>query len=139
MEIKQAWYRISAKALIYNEKWEFLLCKESNWVWDFPGWWLDHWENANTCLKRELKEEMWLDIIEISKTPKYFITAHKPQSETRPWLANIFYEVKVKDLNFTPSDECTEIGFFNISSIENINTIVNVKEFVKEIKKKSIV
>jgi len=34
MEIKQAWYRISVKALIYNEKWEFLLCKEDNWVWD---------------------------------------------------------------------------------------------------------
>jgi hypothetical protein len=74
---------------------------------------------------------MWLEVINISENPKYFITAHKPQSKTRPWISNIFYEVKVKNLNFTPSSECVEIGFFNKNSIENINTIVNVKEFFK--------
>ena len=131
MEIQQAWYRISVKALIYNEKWEFLLTKENNWTWDIPGWWLDHWENFDVCIKRELQEEMWLEVIWIDKSPKYFITANKPESKTRPWLANVFYEVKVKDLNFRPSDECVEIWFFNIDNVNNINTIVNVKEFVK--------
>lgn len=134
MEIQQAWYRISVKALIYNEKWEFLLTKENNWTWDIPGWWLDHWENFDVCIKRELQEEMWLEVIWIDKNPKYFITAHKPESKTRPWLANVFYEVKVKDLNFRPSDECIEIWFFNIDNVNNINTIVNVKEFVNLLK-----
>lgn len=134
MEIQQAWYRISVKALIYNEKWEFLLTKENNWTWDIPGWWLDHWENFDVCIKRELQEEMWLEVIWIDKNPKYFITAHKPESKTRPWLANVFYEVKVKDLNFRPSDECVEIWFFNIDNVNNINTIVNVKEFVNLLK-----
>ena len=134
MEIKEAWYRISAKALIYNEKWEFLLCKEDNWVWDIPGGWLDHWEKPDVCIKRELQEEMWLEVTWISENPKYFITAHKPESKSRPWLANVFYEVKVKDFNFTPSDECVEIGFFNTDTIDDIDTIVNVKEFVKILK-----
>lgn len=134
MEVEKAWYRMSAKALIYNEKWDFLLIKESNWFWDFPGWWLDHWENYDICIKRELEEEMWLEVTWIDQNPKHFITAHKPESKTRPWLANIFYEVKVKNLHFTPSDECVEIGFFNINNIENINTIVNVKEFAKLLK-----
>jgi ADP-ribose pyrophosphatase YjhB (NUDIX family) len=133
MEIKKAWYRISAKALIYNENWEFLLCKEDNWTWDIPGWWLDHWESCEECIIRELQEEMWLEVVEISTTPKYFITAHKPKSKTRPWLANIFYEVKVKNFDFTPSEECVEIWFFNQESIKDINTIVNVNEFVKQL------
>ena len=133
MEIKQAWYRTSVKALIYNEKWEFLLCKEDSWVWDIPGWWLDHWEKHEVCLKRELQDEIWLEVIYVSKTPKYFVTAHKPKSKTRPWIANVFYEVKVKDLNFTPSEECVEISFFNKQSIEGINVIENVKEFIKEL------
>lgn len=111
MEVQKAWYRISVKALIYNEKWDFLLIKENNWLWDIPGWWLDHWENFDVCIKREIEEEMGLKVISIDKNPKYFITTHKPESKTRPWLANIFYEVKVKNLNFTPSDECVEIGF----------------------------
>jgi len=134
MEIQQSWYRISVKALIYNEKWEFLLCKENNRVWDFPGWGLDHLEKPDICLKRELQEEMWLEVIWVDNNPKYFITAHKPKSKSRPWLANIFYEVKVKDLNFTPSDECIEICFFDITSIEKIDTFINVKEFVKHLK-----
>jgi len=133
MEIKQSWYRVSVKALIYNEKWDFLLCKEKNWVWDMPGWWLDHWEKPDICIKRELKEEMWLEVIHIEKNPKYFITAHKPESKTRPWIANVFYEVKVKNLDFTKSDECVEIGFFNKNSVKNINTIANIQEFVKEL------
>lgn len=132
MEIKEAWYRISVKALIYNEKGEFLLCKESNWTWDIPGWWLEHWEKYDKCLNRELQEEMWLDVIWISKSPNYFITAHKPNSKSRPWVGNICYEVKVKDLYFTPSDECIEIRFFSPEEIKNINTIVNVAELVKQ-------
>ncbi len=130
--IENGWYRISAKALIYNEKWEFLLCKEDNWVWDIPGWWLDHWENPISCIKRELKEEMWLVVTHIDTKPQYFITAHKPQSKTRPWIANICYKVKVKNLDFTPSKECVEIWFFSPEKIKEIEAIINVVELSKE-------
>ncbi|MFK7780582.1 MAG: NUDIX hydrolase [Candidatus Gracilibacteria bacterium] len=133
MKIKQSWYRISAKALIYNEKGEFLLCKEDNGTWDFPGGGLDHGEGIDICLKRELKEEMGLTVTSINNKPKYFITANKPISKTRPWIANIFYEVKVKDLNFIQSDECVEIGFFDIKMAGKLDTLINVKEFLKVI------
>lgn len=134
MEIQQAWYRISVKALIYNDKWEFLLCKEDNWVWDLPGGWLDHWENPIECIKRELLEEMWLEVTHTSEQPKYFITAHEPESKSRPWRANVFYEVKVKNLDFIPSEECMEIWFFNTETIKDIDVFVNVSELVKQLK-----
>ena len=133
MEIQQSWYRVSVKGLIYNEKWEFLLCKEESGIWDFPGGGLDHWESVDICLKRELKEEMWLEILNIEKTPKYFISAYKPISKTRPWIANVFYEIKVKNLNFTPSDECVEIWFFNVESAWKLKIVANVEEFLKSI------
>ena len=114
MEIEPACYRISIKALISNEAWDLLLVKEKTGVWDFPGWWLDHGERYDTCLRREIGEEMWCEIIAISPLPKYFITAYKEESKTRPWIANVFYEVEVKDLHFTPSNECSEIWFFDI-------------------------
>ncbi len=131
MEIQNVWYRVSAKALIYNKKGEFLLVKEDNWVWDIPWGGLDHSENPQDCIKRELKEEMWLDVIEVSQNPKYFLTAHKPKSKKRPWIANIFYEVKVKNLDFTPSSECVAIDFFNKETVKNLNVIENVREFIK--------
>ena len=131
MEIKQAWYRISVKALIYNDKWEVLLAKESNWVWDFPGGWLDHGENSINCLKRELMEEMWLKIKYIEEKPEYFLTAHKPNSKSRPWIANVFYKVVPENLDFKKSDECVEIWFFDKDSVKNIEVIENVREFFK--------
>jgi len=130
--IENAWYRISVKALIYNDKWKFLLCKESNWTWDLPWGWLDHNENPISCLKRELLEEMWLKITNIDKVPMYFITAHKPKSKTRPWIANICYKAEVENLNFTSSDECVEIWFFNINSAKNLDLLPNVIELLKE-------
>ena len=133
-DIDNWWYRISVKALIYNEEWKILLCKEYNWVWDIPGGWLDHWEKPEVCIDRELEEEMWLKVDDINQDPCYFITAHKPTSKTRPWIANICYEVKVKDLDFTPSKECVEIWFFSPEEISELNTIINVKKLAKIMK-----
>ena len=131
MEVKQAWYRVSVKALIYNDKWEFLLAKESDGTWDLPWWWLDHWEDQFECLERELDEEMWLKIIKINKTPKYFVTAHKPNSKSRPWIANICYEVEVKNLDFKKSDECVEIWFFTKETAWKLNLLPNIEELLK--------
>lgn len=133
--IENWWYRISVKALIFNDKWEFLLCKENNWTWDLPWGWLDHNENPINCLKRELQEEMWLITTNINKTPLYFITAHKPTSKTRPWIANICYKTEVKNLDFTSSDECIEIWFFNTETAKKLNLLINVVEVIKEMEK----
>lgn len=133
--IESWWYRISVKGVIYNDKWEFLLCKESNWTWDLPWGWLDHNENPINCLKRELQEEMWLITTNISNIPLYFITAHKPTSKTRPWISNICYKVEVKNLDFTPSDECVEIWFFNPVTAKKLNLLVNIIEVIKEMEK----
>ncbi|MDD3302182.1 MAG: NUDIX hydrolase [Candidatus Gracilibacteria bacterium] len=132
INIEDSWYRISIKALILNEKGEFLLCKENSGIWDFPGGGLDHFENPVDCLKRELKEEMGLEIEKIENKPEYFITAYKEKSKTRPYIANIFYKVKLKNLNFKESDECIEIGFFNKDNIKDIKTIENVTQFFKQ-------
>ena len=92
IDINDAWYRVSAKALIYNDKWQILLCKESNGTWDIPGGWLDHGENARDCIKRELIEEMWLEVTSISSSPVCFATASKESSKSRPWIWNICYK-----------------------------------------------
>lgn len=125
-----AWYRVSVKALIYNADGEFLLCKESNGSWDLPGGWLDHWENSKEALVRELDEEMWLLVVSIADTPECFLTAHKPESKSRPWIANICYKVDLKNLDFKPSDECVEIGFFTKESATTLDLLPNVKVYL---------
>lgn len=126
--IPPCYYRISVKALIINEKMEFLLIKEENWLWDFPGWWLDYDENIEAGIRREIKEEMWLEVTFLETSPSYFLTTKSLRGKP---IANIFYKTTVENLIFTPSNECVEIGFFTIETARHQDTYPNVQEFLK--------
>ena len=52
-------YRISLKALIYNDAGQILVVKEINRTyWDLPGGGMDFGETIESSLKRELYEEV---------------------------------------------------------------------------------
>lgn len=134
IDINDAWYRVSVKAIIKNQEWKILLCyEEKKWVWDLPWGWLDHWEKPEEALIREIKEEMWLSIISMIKQPVCFITANKSLSETRPWIWNLCYEVIVENLDFIPSDECSAIWFYDLEDIKNIQIFENVEKVFQEL------
>ena len=126
--IPPCFYRVSIKALILDAEGKFLLCKEKSGIWDLPWGGLDEWENISDWLKREIKEEMWIDITKYKDQPSYFFKFTWKNGKEK---INIIYETQVRNLNFTRSDECIEIGFFNKEKINTIEVFPNVKEFVK--------
>lgn len=126
--IPDCFYRISVKALIVDEQKRFLLAKEENGKRELPGGGLDFWESHTTCLVREIKEEMGLDVTFVADNPSYFITSQK---ENAHWFANVLYLVKVKDLQFTPSYECVEVRFFTSEEALQENLFSNVADFAK--------
>ena len=129
--IPHAFYRVSAKALVLDEtRKKFLLCKEDTGVRDFPGGWLDFWEDATEAIIRECKEEMWLEVTWIDAKPSYFVTAYRPNKKF--WIANSIYETRLKNLDFTPSYECQEMKFFSKEEAEKLNLQPNVQEFLKQ-------
>ena len=124
--IPECFYRVSVKGLILDEtRTKFLVCLEDNGLWELPGGGLDWGESAKNCLNREIKEEMGLDTMFISTNPLYFTTSI---SLRNTWFVNVVYEVKVKDLHFTPSDECREIRFVSPEEVASINVYNSVKE-----------
>jgi len=136
MDIPNCFYRISAKALILDEtKTKFLLLREENNKRDFPWWWLDFWEDPKKWIIRELLEETWLKIESISNQPMYFVTANRPKEDI--WIANVFYETRIKDLNFIPSNECQEIKFISKKDAENLDIHPNVKAFIEQFNPKN--
>lgn len=131
-QIPNCFYRISAKALILDENKKFLLVKEDNWLRELPGWWLDFWENPQSCLERELLEEMWIHVKWVSQTPAYFITSKNLRDG---WISNIIYEVQVNidDIyNFKPSWECQLVKFFTIEDAAKEQLFPNISEFIKQ-------
>lgn len=115
-KIPDRFYRISIKALIINEAGDkFLICKEDNGRWELPGGGLEWGTTPHEDLPREIEEEMGLETTWIADNPSYFYTF---EFENHPGRgANVIYEATVKNLNFTPSDECVEIAFVNKETV----------------------
>ena len=126
-QVPECFYRISVKALILDDKKRFLLSKEKNGKWELPGGGLIFGEKPQDCLKREIKEEMGIEVISIEDNPCYFLTSQKQDG---CWIANIVYLTKVKNLNFTPSDECVEVRVFTKEKTLKENLFPSIEDFV---------
>ena len=129
-QIPNWFYRTSAKALILDKDKRFLLIKEEKW-WELPWWWLEYWESPQECIKRELLEEMGVNVQEVKEQPSYFLTAKKTNWV---WISNIIYETKVdldEIMKFTPTEECQDVKFFNIEEAKKETLFPNVEEFIK--------
>ena len=93
-----------------DEQGRVLLSREENGMWEILGGGLDHGEDPKACLKREIGEETGLEVTYISPKPTFFLTRPRLGSDT--FVANVIYEIRLKNLDFTPSDECQELRFF---------------------------
>jgi len=120
MNITNCRYRISIKAIIFNEDWDVLLSKEKSGRRDLPGWWLERWESVFECLEREMQEEMWIKVLSVDDSPLFFLTANGFNKD-RPHIANLCYKATIDSLDITASDECVAIWFFNKKTIETID------------------
>ena len=128
--LPENFYRVSAKALITDKEWKFLLIKSpQSKCWDLPGGGIDFWEIPEECLRREIREEMRLEIIHFNPQPCYFYTARWLNSAFS--VANIVYQVTLENLAFAPTDECEEIWFFDVQEARKLATYPKTKEFLK--------
>ena len=94
-------YRISLKALIYNDAGQILVVKEINRTyWDLPGGGMDYDEDFESSLKRELYEEVGY------KGDLYIerLDANQICFYCRVWPENF---------DFIPGEEGDEIMFIN--------------------------
>jgi len=130
--IEECFYRVSVKAVV-KDKNKFMLCLDDSWYWDFPGWGIDHWENIEEALKREVMEEMWIKIQHSSTQPIYSYLWRS----TQLWLpiCVMCYKVELEHYNFTPSNECRKIWFFDSKDVENLKTYNQNREIITYLEK----
>ena len=125
------YYRVSIKGIVIDEHGRVLLSREENGKWEMLGGGLDHEEDPIACLKREINEETGLQLAWISSSPKYFITSPRFDSSVNTYMANVVYEIKLKDLDFTPSEECQELRFFSTEEMKAVELFPNVQKLLE--------
>lgn len=128
-EIPPCFYRISAKALILDDsRTKFLILQEKDGRWELPGGGIEHGEDMTLALRREIKEEMGLDLLDVKKDPSYVTTF---LNITGYWLANVLYEAVPESLKFTPSPECVAIRFVTSEEAEKLHAYPGLKKFAE--------
>lgn len=88
--------------------------------WELPGGGLDFGESFEDALRREVKEEMGLEVSWIGEKPAYVWTTKHGTGQGLEWywVCSVLFRFEVVNLDFTPSDECREIRFFSKEDLQ---------------------
>lgn len=138
-----SFYRVTVKAIVFkNEK--IFLIKESSKLsgkWELPGGGLDFGEDIHNGLKREIEEEMGLKVKNIEERPIYAWTWRHENRRNLDWFYSLVlvYRAELESLEFKPTEECEEIGWFSKEDLETIELdaqinglkkVFNPKDFI---------
>jgi 8-oxo-dGTP pyrophosphatase MutT (NUDIX family) len=117
-EIDSSLYRIAAKAIIVKEG-RILLVKEQEGWWSLPGGGIDHGEQPLEALKRELSEELGVEVqsIDIEDRLVKFDIGNVINGVPR---ANLYYRATVTAEKLTPkAEDVTDLGWFSANELED--------------------
>lgn len=108
--------------------------------WELPGGGLDFGEMPKVGLEREVEEEMKPDVVSVSDQPIYAWTERFENRRGMDWYYSLVlcYRIEFANLNFTPTPECEDIGFFTQEELQtldlhhqsaNLRTVFDPKDF----------
>ena len=115
-----AFYRVSAKAVIKDLAGNVLVIKESQSTWSLPGGGVDHGEDPETALRRELEEE--LGIIDAGDVRfRKVLSVELPNKQV--WLLWIVYDVTLKTQHFTRGVGVSEAQYIDPVSLHSSDDV----------------
>lgn len=128
-KMPNCFYRVSVKGLSVRDE-KILLVQEAQQkggLWELPGGGFEYGESFKDCLTREVKEEMGLDVIKMSKRPTYIWISYFDNMH-RLLLG---FKVEFSSLNFKRSSECVALGFFSLYELKDLNLHPNVQRLAE--------
>ena len=139
-DFPDSFYRVSVKG-IYVKDGKVLMNHDfvNEWKtpggkYELPGGGLDFGETFEEVLKREIREEMGLEVTWVADKPMYVMTSRQEKARGMDWyyVLCLCFQIDLKDLDFTPSEECRAIKLFSKEELRNVLVASQLKEFVEQ-------
>lgn len=134
-DFPDSFHRVTIKGLCVKEG-KVLLVREAKALsgkWELPGGGLDFGEDIRLGFKREIQEEMGLEVIKMSEVPIYVWTHRYENRRNMKWYYSLVvaYRIEFKDFKFTPTEECEAIQFFSKEELQNIDLAGQTNELAQ--------
>lgn len=133
--VKQKYVYVGVPVIIQNSKKEILLGKRSKDMTIFPGFWglpggmPEYNEKIKDTAKREVKEELGIDVKIIKRAKNFY--ENLPSKECKFHSVDIpFYAKIVKGIP-KPKDETQEVKWLKPSEIKKLKLAYSHKEVLK--------
>lgn len=97
--IPSTFYRVSVKALVFDDRRRLLVMQNRDGTWELPGGGWEHAETLEQCLRREILEELGVDVRRIETSTIHPCVGHAAGARY-PWLKlAMFVELASADFN----------------------------------------
>ncbi len=114
-------YRVAIKGLCVRDG-KLLLCQdfagglaEVGGRWELPGGGMEFGQSFAETLRKEVREEMGLDVAWVAEKPLYIWHMRRGGMRGLDWfyILVLAFPFEVQNLDITPSEECRAIKFFS--------------------------
>ncbi len=133
--VKHRFVYVGVPVIIQNSKGEILLGKRDKHMATFPNFWglpggmPEYNEKIEDTARREVKEELGVNIKIIKRSKKVYESF--PIKECKFHTVDIPFYAKVVSGNAKPKDETQEVRWFKPSEIKNLKLAYSHKEILK--------
>jgi ADP-ribose pyrophosphatase YjhB (NUDIX family) len=97
--IPSTFYRVSVKALVFDQAHRLLVMQNQDGTWELPGGGWEHLETLDQCLRREVREELGVGVNRVDTATIHPCVGHAPTARY-PWL-KLAMNVELASQDFT--------------------------------------
>jgi 8-oxo-dGTP diphosphatase len=115
MNTDSPFYRVSLKAVVFDEQGRLLVLQTSDKAWELPGGGWEHSESLEDCLSREISEELQVEVAHIRPSALCF---YRGKNERGYATLKIVLAVTLSTHDFTPSDGMVATKFITKQELQ---------------------